>query len=102
MYADVVLSGSPHHFEHLLDDCKHKRDVKTDAQLPAEDLKWLVGEFKKIVRQETGREFPTDPKAQLWGAIGAVFGSWMAARAISYRRIHKIPEDWGTAVNVQA
>ncbi len=102
MYSDVVLNVSTHKFETLLDQARRKRGVENDFELPAEDLQGLVKEFKSVVLQETGQAFPVDPKAQLWGAIGAVFGSWMAARAISYRRIHKIPEDWGTAVNVQA
>jgi pyruvate,orthophosphate dikinase len=102
MYSDVVLGISPHHFETLLDQAKRERSVENDAELPAADLKRLVAEFKKIVVREIGQPFPVEPRTQLWGAIGAVFGSWMAARAVSYRRIHKIPEDWGTAVNVQA
>jgi phosphoenolpyruvate synthase/pyruvate phosphate dikinase len=102
MYADVVLGISPHHFEQALEQLKRKASVANDNEVPAADLKALVAEFKKIVLSETGKPFPTSPKEQLWGAIGAVFGSWMAARAVSYRRINKIPEDWGTAVNVQA
>jgi len=102
MYSDVVLGVSPHHFETLLDNAKRKRGIEIDSKLPAEDLQKLVADFKQVVLKETGKPFPLDPKAQLWGAIGAVFGSWMSSRAKSYRRIHKIPEEWGTAVNVQA
>jgi len=102
MYSDVVLGVSPHHFEALLDNAKRKHGTETDSKLPAEDLKKLTEDFKQVVLKETGKAFPLDPKAQLWGAIGAVFGSWNSSRAKSYRRIHKIPEEWGTAVNVQA
>ncbi len=102
MYSDVVLNLNMHPFEQLLEEARTKRGVKNDNELTAEDLETLVIQFKKIVLQETGKPFPQDPKQQLWGSIGAVFSSWMAARAISYRRINKIPEDWGTAVNVQA
>ncbi|MBI4403044.1 MAG: pyruvate, phosphate dikinase [Deltaproteobacteria bacterium] len=102
MYADVVLGVSSHHFETLLEQARRNRQVQSDAELGVQDLKNLVNEFKRVVLHETSQTFPLDAKAQLWGAIGAVFGSWMSSRAISYRRIHKIPEDWGTAVNVQA
>ena len=102
MYSDVVLLISPHHFEALLDQAKRKRGVDIDSKLPAEDLKALCAEFKQVVQKEGGKTFPQDAKAQLWGAVGAVFGSWNSSRAKSYRRIHKIPEEWGTAVNVQA
>ncbi len=102
MYSDVVLGISPHHFEMLLTQAKYDRKVQNDSELPAEDLKKLVAEFKKTVIRETGNAFPQDPKEQLWGAIGAVFQSWMSARAVSYRRINKIPENWGTAVTIQS
>jgi len=102
MYSDVVVGISPHHFEILLTQAKNDRKVQNDSDLPAEDLKKLVVEFKKVVLRETGKAFPMDPKEQLWGAIGAVFRSWMSARAVSYRRINKISEDWGTAVTVQS
>ncbi|NDD04263.1 MAG: pyruvate, phosphate dikinase, partial [Proteobacteria bacterium] len=102
MYSDVVLEVAPHHFETLLEQTRRRENVAADSELSASTLKNLVGEFKKIVLLETGKPFPSDPMVQLWGAISAVFGSWNSARAISYRRIHKIPEDWGTAVNVQA
>ncbi len=102
MYSDVVLNVPTHPFEAFLDQSRTRRGVTDDADLTAEDLEKVVAEFKKMVLQETGKPFPQDPKEQLWGAIGAVFSSWMAARAISYRRINKIPEDWGTAISVQA
>lgn len=102
MYADVVLGVSPHSFETLLDESKRRSGVLNDSQLPAAELKKLVESFKQVVLKETGHSFPEAVKDQLWGAIGAVFKSWMSSRAVSYRRIHKIPEDWGTAVNVQA
>ncbi|NBY19107.1 pyruvate, phosphate dikinase [bacterium] len=102
MYSDVVLGVSPHHFETLLDESKRRTAVTVDSHLPVDELKGLVKNFKEIVKKETGQIFPEDVKDQLWGAIGAVFKSWMSSRAVSYRRIHKIPEDWGTAVSVQA
>ena len=102
MYADVVLDVSSHHFETLLDQARRKRSVHSDSQLLAEDLRGLVKDFKTCVLRETGNPFPSDPKEQLWGAVGAVFGSWMSSRAVSYRRIHKLPEAWGTAVTIQA
>ena len=101
MYSDVVLGVSPHQFENLIEEERRRETVKSDSELTAEALKRLVAGFKKIVLMETGKAFPSDPKAQLWGAISAVFDSWNSARAISYRRIHKISEDWGTAVNVR-
>ncbi len=102
MYGDVVL-GVPHHaFEDLLEAHKTERGVTLDTELEAEDWKTLVGRYKALVEERLGRPFPDDPREQLWGAIGAVFGSWMNQRAITYRRLHNIPESWGTAVNVQA
>ena len=101
MYSDVVLGVSLHHFETLLTKAKKEHNVDVDSKLPVEVLKSLVRNYKEIVKRELGRPFPEDPKDQLWGAIGAVFGSWMAARAVSYRKINGYPEDWGTAVNVQ-
>ena len=101
MYSDVVLGIHANQFEAALEDLKHARGVELDTQLSAEDLKSLVHQFKQIVRTE-GQEFPEDPWEQLWGAIGAVFGSWMSPRAITYRKLNEIPEDWGTAVNVQS
>ncbi len=102
MYSDVVLGVSSHSFETLLEQAKRKVGAQTDNQLSAADLKSLVISFKDVVFKETGNVFPEGVQEQLWGAISAVFKSWMSSRAVSYRRIHKIPEDWGTAVSVQA
>ena len=102
MYSDVVLGIAHHHFEEILDDLKDRKGYTLDTDLDAGDLENVVARYKKRVEEETGQPFPQDPHAQLWGAIGAVFGSWMNPRAITYRRLHNIPESWGTAVNVQA
>src|SRR5580698_3191407 len=102
MYADVVLGIAHHHFEEILDEHKDRNGYTLDTDLEAADWEQLAALFKQRVEQETGKPFPQDPHAQLWGAIGAVFGSWMNQRAITYRRLHGIPESWGTAVNVQA
>jgi pyruvate,orthophosphate dikinase len=102
MYSDVVL-GVPHeHFEELLELHKEDRGLILDTDLKAEDWRELVGRFKQKVESELGRPFPQAVRDQLWGAIGAVFGSWMNDRAITYRQINNIPADWGTAVTVQA
>jgi pyruvate,orthophosphate dikinase len=101
MYSDVVLNIHANQFEAALEDMKHARGVELDTELSAEDLKELVKQFKQIVRA-AGKEFPEDPWEQLWGAVGAVFGSWMSARAITYRKLNEIPEEWGTAVNIQS
>ncbi len=108
MYGDVVLGLQPQDkreldpFEVIIDKKKKARKVKHDTELTAEDLKELVAEFKAEIKKKTGHEFPDDPMEQLWGAIGAVFGSWMNERAIVYRKINEIPSEWGTAVNVQS
>src|SRR6202048_2402754 len=102
MYADVVLGIEHHHFEEILDDHKDRNGYTLDTDLDAGDWEELVGRFKQRGGEERGKPFPQDPHEQLWGAIGAVFGSWMNQRAITYRRLHAIPESWGTAVNVQA
>jgi pyruvate,orthophosphate dikinase len=102
MYSDVVMGFEHHHFEEILDSYKDSRGYTLDTDLDAEDWVAIVGQYKDVVRNETGEDFPQDPHAQLWGAIGAVFGSWMNARAVTYRTLHNIPESWGTAVNVQA
>jgi pyruvate,orthophosphate dikinase len=102
MYSDVVLGIDHHHFEEILDDHKDRNGYTLDTDLNADDLEELVTSYKERVEEERGEPFPQDPNAQLWGAIGAVFGSWMNQRAITYRRLHNIPESWGTAVNVQA
>jgi pyruvate, orthophosphate dikinase len=102
MYSDVVLGIPHHHFEEILDEHKDRNGYTLDTDMEAADWEQVVALFKERVEKETGRPFPQDPHAQLWGAIGAVFGSWMNQRAITYRRLHAIPESWGTAVNVQA
>ena len=102
MYSDVVLGVGHHHFEEILDDLKDRNGYMLDTDLTADDWVELVGRYKERVEEEHGTPFPQDPHEQLWGAIGAVFGSWMNQRAITYRRLHAIPESWGTAVNVQA
>jgi pyruvate, orthophosphate dikinase len=102
MYSDVVLGFEHHHFEDILDTFKDGQGYSLDTDLSAEDWVDLVGRYKDAVARETGKDFPQDPHDQLWGAIGAVFSSWMNARAVTYRRLHDIPESWGTAVNVQA
>ncbi|MBB6310313.1 pyruvate, phosphate dikinase [Xanthobacter tagetidis] len=102
MYSDVVLGVEHHHFEEILEHYKLQKGLTLDTDLGADDWAALVVEYKKKVQAELGKPFPQDPHEQLWGAIGAVFGSWMNARAITYRRLHTIPESWGTAVNVQS
>jgi pyruvate, orthophosphate dikinase len=102
MYSDVVLGFEHHHFEDILDTFKDSQGYSLDTDLTAEDWVELVGRYKEAVANEAGKDFPQDPHDQLWGAIGAVFSSWMNARAVTYRRLHDIPESWGTAVNVQA
>ena len=102
MYSDVVLGVEHHHFEEILETHKEDRELHLDTDLSADDWKEVVEGYKKKVEEELGRPFPQSVEDQLWGAIGAVFGSWMNQRAITYRRLHDIPADWGTAVNVQA
>ncbi|HEV7879884.1 pyruvate, phosphate dikinase, partial [Bradyrhizobium sp.] len=102
MYSDVVLGFEHHHFEDILDTFKDSQGYTLDTDLTGDDWVDLVGRYKDAVARETGKDFPQDPHEQLWGAIGAVFSSWMNARAVTYRRLHDIPESWGTAVNVQA
>jgi pyruvate,orthophosphate dikinase len=102
MYSDVVLGFEHHHFEDILDTYKDSKGYSLDTELNADDWVNLVGKYKDAVARETGKEFPQDPHEQLWGAIGAVFSSWMNARAVTYRRLHDIPESWGTAVNIQS
>ena len=102
MYSDVVLGIDHHVFEEILDEHKDQNGYMLDTDLEADDWAELVNRYKARVEEELGQPFPQDPHAQLWGAIGAVFGSWMNQRAITYRRLHNIPESWGTAVNVQA
>ncbi len=102
MYGQVVLGIDHHHFEELIENHKLETSANLDTDLSAEDWQTIVSSFKDVVSQEHGHPFPQDPEEQLWGAIGAVFGSWMNPRAVTYRRLHDIPADWGTAVNVQA
>jgi pyruvate,orthophosphate dikinase len=102
MYSNVVLDVAHHYFEEALELKKEDLGIHMDTDLKADDWRSVVAEYKKIVDKRTGKPFPQEPREQLWGAIGAVFGSWMNQRAITYRRLHSIPESWGTAVNVQA
>ena len=102
MYADVVMGMDKQTLEHLLEMKKAEKGVHLDTDLSAADWKDLVAQFKAKIKADLGAEFPEDPKQQLWGAVGAVFGSWMNQRAITYRKLNNIPADWGTAVNVQS
>jgi pyruvate,orthophosphate dikinase len=102
MYSNVVLNLDHHMFEEILDDAKDRLGALVDTDLTAQDWREVVAEYKKAVQRELGRPFPQDVHDQLWGAIGAVFASWMNDRAKFYRRMHDIPESWGTAVNVQS
>ncbi|RVU14888.1 pyruvate, phosphate dikinase [Methylobacterium oryzihabitans] len=102
MYSNVVLGVEHHTFEEALEHYKDSKGLTLDTELSADDWKHLIGQYKAIVKRELGEDFPQDPQAQLWGAIGAVFGSWMNPRANKYRELHNIPASWGTAVNVQA
>lgn len=102
MYSNVVLGVEHHAFEEALEHYKDGKGFNLDTDLKAEDWKHLIGVYKKIVRDEHGSDFPQKPEDQLWGAIGAVFDSWMIPRAKKYRELNNIPESWGTAVNVQA
>ena len=108
MYGDVVLGMKPVNkedidpFEEIIEELKEERGVKLDNELSVDDLKLLVSKFKKAVKNQTGHDFPTSAYDQLWGAICAVFDSWMNDRAILYRKMEGIPAEWGTAVNVQA
>ena len=108
MYGDVVMGLKPEDkdahdpFEEIMDELKAERGVKADLDLTVADLQELVARYKQIILRKLGREFPTDPKEQLWGAIGAVFMSWNTARAVLYRKMNGFDDNWGTAVNVQA
>jgi len=102
MYSDVVMGMEKEILDHLLEQKKEQKGVHLDTDLTAGDWKDLVAAFKAAIQQELGKPFPEDPQEQLWGAIGAVFGSWMNQRAITYRRLNSIPAEWGTAVNVQS
>jgi len=108
MYGEVVmglkaeseLAQDP--FDALIEEVKNQKGYRLDTELTAEDLKGLVRDFKELIRTKLGRDFPEDPREQMWGALGAVFSSWMTPRAVAYRQMYDIPETWGTAVNVQA
>jgi len=102
MYGDVVLGVEHHNFEDILEHHKERCGASLDTDLGADDWRELSEKYRDMVEKELGRPFPQDPHEQLWGAIDAVFGSWMNRRAKTYRKLHNIPEDWGTAVNVQA
>jgi pyruvate,orthophosphate dikinase len=102
MYSDVVLGIDHENFEEILEDRKASFGLELDTELSAAQWREVIALYLTKVEEELGRSFPQDPREQLWGAIGAVFSSWMNARAITYRRLHSIPEEWGTAVNVQA
>lgn len=108
MYGDVVLGMKPTNkedhdpFEEIIDHLKEERGYKNDLEMSSDDLKELVKRFKAVVKEKLDKEFPSDPWEQLWGAVFAVFESWMNDRAIYYRKLNNIPEEWGTAVNVQA
>ena len=102
MYSNVVLGVEHALFEEILDTIKEEKGIELDTELDAADLKRIAQAYKDRVQKDLGSPFPDDVEAQLWGAIGAVFGSWQSSRANTYRRLHHIPENWGTAVNVQA
>ncbi len=102
MYSSVVLGVDHHRFEEIIEHVKLDQGAIEDTTLSAQDWHRIVDAYKDMVEEETGHAFPQDPEEQLWGAIGAVFGSWMNPRAITYRRLHEIPGNWGTAVSVQA
>ena len=107
MYGDVVLGLKPQHkdeidpFEHIIEEVKKQKGVLLDTELETSDLQELVRRFKKAIKARLNIDFPNDPYEQLWGSVGAVFGSWMNERAIAYRKMNEIPASWGTAVNVQ-
>ena len=108
MYGDVVLGMKPESkedidpFEEIMEDLKEKRGIQLDTEFTVQDLKFLVTAFKDAVKKRTGHDFPTNPWDQLWGAVIAVFNSWNGDRAVYYRKMHSYPDDWGTAVSVQA
>jgi len=102
MYSNVVMGMKGAVLEELLEQKKEEKGVHLDTDLAAEDWKDLVGKYKAKIKEVLGCDFPDDPQEQIWGAVTAVFGSWMNQRAITYRKLHNIPADWGTAVNIQA
>jgi pyruvate,orthophosphate dikinase len=102
MYGDVVLGVDHHEFEEIMDTFKRDNDLALDTDIDADGWREIVADYKRVVEEETGKPFPSDPHEQLWGAISAVFDSWMVPRAVTYRRINDISAKWGTAVNVQS
>ncbi|MBG6202894.1 pyruvate,orthophosphate dikinase [Labrenzia sp. EL_13] len=102
MYSDVVLGLDHHEFEEILEEYKERNELALDTEIDADAWLGIIEKFKALVEEELEKPFPQDPQEQLWGAIGAVFSSWMVPRAVTYRRLHDIPGNWGTAVNVQA
>jgi len=102
MYADVVMNVDHYEFEDVIDTVKRQKGYGDDTQIIADEWRKIVEQYKAIIKDRLGQDFPQDPHEQLWGAIGAVFNSWQTPRAVTYRNIHDIPENWGTAVNVQA
>ncbi len=102
MYSNVVLDLPHHEFEHILDTYKEQNEFDVDTQLSAEDWMDVIKQYKAAVAKLSDKPFPEDPMEQLWGAVSAVFGSWMNDRAILYRKLNDIPQEWGTAVNVQS
>ncbi len=102
MYSDVVLGVDHYNFESIIDETKFDNAINNDTELTTEHLKLIIEKFKNKVKEETSQDFPQDVNIQLWGAIEAVFASWMNDRAIIYRQLNKIPQEWGTAVNVQS
>jgi len=102
MYGDVVMGLDNEVFEEILEDQKAAYGHELDTHMSADEWTTVIDRYKQVLEEELGRQFPQDPNEQLWGAIGAVFSSWMNARAITYRKLHDIPAQWGTAVNIQA
>ncbi|GAB2183162.1 pyruvate, phosphate dikinase [Roseibium sp. LAB1] len=102
MYSDVVLGLDHHEFEEILEEYKDRNELTLDTEIDADAWLGIIEKFKALVEEELEKPFPQDPQEQLWGAIGAVFSSWMVSRAVTYRRLHDLPSSWGTAVNVQA
>ncbi|MBN9671107.1 pyruvate, phosphate dikinase [Roseibium aggregatum] len=102
MYSDVVLGLDHHEFEEILEEYKERNDLTLDTEIDADAWLGIIEKFKALVQEDLGKPFPQDPQEQIWGAIGAVFSSWMVPRAVTYRRLHDLPSSWGTAVNVQA
>src|SRR5260370_24944666 len=97
MYSNVVLDIEHHHFEEILEAAKERKGYVLDTELEVADWREIIAAYKETVATASGKPFPQDPRQQLWGAIGAVFSSWMNQRAITYRRLNDIPESWGTA-----